>query len=141
MIAAKLKPRGVDDWGDGAFDSPRGDKKHKGIDYCCDVGAEILSPCIGQVTKLGYPYSYKKGFNFRYVEVTDLTGLKHRVFYIKPAVNLGQQVTILAVIGHGQDISGKFSSPRRKPMKNHVHYEILDKGQPINPEGFHNVDS
>jgi len=139
MIAAKLKLRGIDDWGNGAFKAPRGEKKHKGVDYSFDV-LEILSPCIGKVTKLGYPYDYEiHGFNYRYVEITDLTGLRHRVMYINPTVEVGQQVTILNGIGTTQNISSKFHNPNREPMIPHVHYEILDKqNQPINPEKFHN---
>lgn len=143
MIAAKLKQRGCDDWGDGSFKAPRvksdGTRKpHKGIDYACLPGQEILSPCVGEVTKLGYPYPFKEGFNYRYVEVTDLQGLRHRVFYIEPTVEVGHQVTILNVIGASQDIAGKFSNPDKDPMTNHVHYEILDdEGSPLDPAIFH----
>ena len=145
MIAAKLKLRGADSWGDGSFKASRGlDKNgdvklHKGIDYACLPGQEIMSPCVGQVTKLGYPYPYtSSGTNYRYVEITDLTGLKHRIFYITPTVDLTQQVTVLDVIGISQDISAKFHDPKRKPMINHVHVEVLGlDGEPINPEGFH----
>ena len=87
---------------------------------------------------MGYPYPYKAGFNYRYVEVTDLQGLRHRVFYIEPSVDVGHQVTILNVIGVSQDIAGKFSDPNKEPMTNHCHYEILDgKGKPQDPAIFH----
>ena len=143
MISVKLKPRGVDDWGDGSFAAPRvksdGSRKpHKGIDYACLPGQEVISPCVGVVTKLGYPYPIKDGFNYRYVEVTDLQGLRHRVFYIDPTVSIGMHVTILNVIGVSQDIAGKFHDPRKEPMTNHVHYEVLDKaGTPQDPAKFH----
>jgi len=132
MLAAKLKKRGIDAFGSGAFGSSRGDRKHKGIDYACEPGTEILSPCIGKVTKIGYPYPNS---TYRYVEVTDLSKLRNRVFYIKPVVKKGDQVTVLTVIGKAQDIAKKYSTEHKK-MVNHVHYEILN-GEPINPENHH----
>ena len=138
MIAAKLKFRGIDAWGNGAFNASRIGtngkvKKHHGIDYACEPGLEILCPCIGKVTKLGYPYSYvNQGVNFRYVEIIDLNKLKHRVFYIEPSCKAGDQVTILTVIGKVQNIAKKYST-ELKPMVNHIHYEIIDNGQYIDP--------
>ena len=138
MIAAKLKYRGIDAWGNGAFNAPRigsngKTRKHHGIDYACDPGLEILSPCLGEVTKLGYPYPYvSQGTNYRYVEIIDLTGLRHRVFYVEPSCKVGDQLTILSVIGKAQNISNRYSTPR-KPMVNHVHYEIIDDGEYVDP--------
>ena len=138
-MKAKLKQRGIDAWGNGAYGASRlwsGGKarSHKGIDYACEPGLEILSPCIGEVTKLGYPYSYvNKGTNFRYVEIIDLTGLKHRIFYIEPSVKVSDQVTILTVIGKVQSIDNRYTT-EHKVMVNHIHYEIIDKGQYLDPE-------
>ncbi len=135
-MQAKLKLRGIDAWGNGAFNASRISssgkvRKHKGIDYACSPGIEIMSPCLGEVTKLGWPYSSS---NFRYVEVTDLTGeLRHRVFYIEPSVRVGDQVTILTVIGKVQNISNRYST-KNKPKTNHLHYEILTtEGEPLDP--------
>lgn len=143
MIWAKalkeLEQRGTDDWGDGSFGASRGSRKHKGIDYKADPGDEILAPCDGKVTKLGYPYAPKPGdkITYRYVEITDHQGYRHRVFYIEPAVNMARQVNKGVMIGTAQDISGKYHRDDRNPMINHVHYEILDEeGQPTDPEEF-----
>ena len=136
MIAKKLKPRGTDDWGDGSFGAPRGGHTHRGIDYCADPGDEIMAPIAGSVTKLGYPYAPKPGdkTTYRYVEITDYAGRRHRVFYCEPVVELGQHVTLNTVIGLAQDIAGKYHREDRGPMKNHCHYEILDlEGKPVNP--------
>jgi len=137
MLAARLKLRGSDAWGSGAYGAARGHRKHRGVDYAAEEGAYILSPCVGIVTKLGTVY--KKDPHWRYVEVTDLTGLKHRIFYVTPLVHLSQAVTVLDSIGIAQNISLKYlqQDPSVFPMVNHVHYEILDGGTTINPETHH----
>ena len=143
MIAKTLKPRGIDDWGDGSFGAPRGKDKnknpkfHKGIDYCADPGDEILAPIAGAVTKLGYPYTPKQGdkITYRYVEITDYAGRRHRIFYIDPTVGIEQHINLNTIIGISQDIAGKFHHKDKKPMINHIHYEILDlDGNPVNPK-------
>ena len=137
MIAAKLKPRGTDDWGCGDFGASRGDRTHIGEDLAANPGDEIMAPIAGTVTKLGYPYPYKTGFNYRYVQITDYAGRNHRVFYIDPLVSVEMHVKENTVIGIAQDISAKFSDPKRNPMINHVHYEILDRSkQPIDPKSI-----
>lgn len=135
----ELELRGSDDWGDGSFGASRGSRKHKGIDYKAEPGDEILSPCTGKVTKIGYPYAPKPGdkITYRYVEVTDPQGYRHRVFYIEPRVNMARQLNQGVVIGTAQDISGRYHDDDKEPMINHVHYEILDEeGEPVDPEGF-----
>jgi len=133
-----LEHRDADSWGNGSFGASRagGKRSHKGIDYCADPGDEILSPATGQVTKLGYPYAPKPSdkTTYRYVEITDYSGFRHRVFYIEPTVNTGLHVKEGDVIGIQQDIAEKYSTPH-KVMKNHCHYEILDlEDNPVDPE-------
>ena len=139
MLCAKLPFRGSDAWGSGAYKAPRGDHKHKGVDYKVTPGAYILSPCIGEVTKLGHPYGHvENATNYRYVEVTDLIGNRHRVFYIDPLVITGQTVGVLCTIGIAQDISTKYQDPNLSPMTPHIHYEVLNKrSETIDPESFH----
>jgi hypothetical protein len=140
FIRKPLSKRGIDDWGNGAFGAPRGGgRAHKGIDFAASVNDEVLSPVKGSVTKLGYPYAAKPGDEvvFRYVEITDYKGNRHRVFYIEPCVGLEQHVDITTVIGLVQDIAGKYHRDDRNPMTNHCHYEIFDpEGNVINPEEF-----
>ena len=139
MLNMRLPFRGTDSWGDGAYQSPRGDKLHKGIDYRVEPGSYILSPCIGEISKVGYPYGWvENATNYRYVEITDLIGNRHRVFYIDPLVYKGQTVSVLCTIGVAQDISQKYQDPNLSPMTPHIHYEVLDKrGETIDPESFH----
>ena len=139
MLTMRLPFRGSDAWGDGAYQAPRGDKLHKGVDYACNPGSYILSPCIGTVTKLGYPYGWvENATNYRYVQIEDLIGNRHRVFYIEPLVYRGEVVTVLTSIGIAQDISTKYQDPNLSPMTPHIHYEVLNnKGETISPESFH----
>lgn len=129
MIFAVLPQRVADDAGDGAFGASRGDRKHNGIDYSCATGTGILAPCDGQVTKLGYPYA--DALEYRYVQITDANGLNHRVFYISPTVELNQwMVEGTSQIGTAQDIAAKYPA---RGMANHVHYEIKDGSDYIDP--------
>jgi len=137
----KLALRGIDDWGDGSFQAPRGKRKdgtkkyHKGIDYAASVGEEILAPVSGKVTKIGYAYA--DDLSFRYVEIT-CEALRHRTFYINPGVEQGAFVHAGEVIGTCQNISGKWTDPSKDPMVNHIHYEILNaNGEPQNPDEYH----
>lgn len=134
MIKSTLPKRGVDDWGDGEFQASRGGlKKHKGIDYACYPGTAIQSPVNGLVTKLGYPYA--DDLSYRYVQIKTEDEKKHRFFYVEPSVKVGDYVHFGDCIGEAQDIAGRYSTPN-KVMKNHIHYEILVNGKPINPEAI-----
>ncbi len=122
----QIKPpytiRGQDKYGSGAFEAPRGKRKHKGIDPICDKGDHILSIGSGRVTKIGYPYDptdEKKG-HLRYVEVTD--GKKNRVryFYVKPCVTVGQSVYKDTLLGSAQGLLKVYEG-----ITNHFHFEVL----------------
>ena len=123
MITARLPSRGSDAWGCGDFGASRGSRTHKGIDYACAPGTIIMAPYNGRVTKIGYPYS--DDLSYRYVEVTDTGGRKHRVFYVNPLVTIGSDVVAgRSVIGEAQDICARYPDKGNGPMTNHVHYEV-----------------
>ena len=132
MILAELPHRGNDPWGSGEWRAKRGAREHKGIDYWCPPGAVIRSPASGRVTKIGF--CYPDDDKWRYVEVTDSMGYRHRVFYVNPLVSTGTQVTArMSPIGAAMNIAEKYSST----MKPHVHYEVLLlDGTDINPESL-----
>ena len=116
-MIGKLPMRGTDKYGSGEFGASRGEREHKGIDLACYPDTEILSPVSGVVSKLGYPY--KDDLNFMYVQITVSGGTFHRVFYIIPAVSLGDVVDNMTVIGLSQDLTQRYPG-----ITNHVHYEI-----------------
>lgn len=117
--------------GGGWFGAPRGGTRtHRGIDYACYPATEILSPVRGVVTKVGYPYG--DDLSFRYVEVTDDAGYRHRTFYIEPCVEVGDKVYDVDVIGKAQAIVTRYPG---HGMKNHIHYEVISPdGQYIDPD-------
>lgn len=136
MKVIELVARGTDGWGQGKFGASRGNRTHKGVDLMCYEGSNINSHVEGVVTKLGYPYG--DDLSYRYVEITDRVGLRHRFFYVSPWVKVGAHIEINDVIGECQDIQKRYRA--RKPTKymvNHVHYEILRQDDsPIDPEAF-----
>lgn len=136
--------------GSGAFGATRGKYRlHEGEDYVFAPGADVLSPVQGVVTKLGYPYGLTDKQNrtsyriqFRYVQVTDSAGNLHRLFYVSPDVQVGDNVLEGVHLGVAQPIIHRISLDGRtygaRGMKNHVHYEILDReGVPQDPEVWH----
>ena len=129
---SRLPKRGTDPMGDGAFGARRGGRTHRGIDYACPPGFEILANESGTVTKLGYPYA--DDLSYRYVQVTDDLGDAHRYFYVEPVVELHAYVNEGDVIGISQDICARNGYGERG-MKNHIHYEIRRNGEFIDPEG------
>ena len=141
MIVARttLKPRGTDAWGCGDYGASRGTRTHKGIDLLAEPADEILSPVKGRVSKHGYPYTPVAGdqITYRYVEITDYQGNRHRLFYCEPSAAVDLHVDTSTVIGIAQDISSKYSTPD-KLMGNHIHYEIIDKnGDYADPGEFY----
>jgi len=135
MINAILPKRGTDDFGSGDFEASRdgGKRKHKGIDYACYPETMIQAKYSGEITKFGYPYS--DDLSYRYIEITDRHGSKHRYFYVEPdkLLKVGDDVEKNDVIGLSQDISGRYTNKKHQ-MKNHIHYEILVDGEPVNTE-------
>jgi murein DD-endopeptidase MepM/ murein hydrolase activator NlpD len=121
--------------GAGTFGASRagGTRSHKGKDYVAELGEPINSPVVGKVTKIGYPYA--SDLSYRYVQVTDLDGNDHRMFYVSPdpSIEVGSTVGKGDVIGKAQDVAAKHGGG----MINHVHYEILDPSKnPIDEDTY-----
>lgn len=150
----QIKPpyviRSTDRYGMGYFKAPRqGGRLHKGIDPCCKVGDEILSVSCGVVTKIGFPYSqavadaswsqeqrskHEAKKARRYVEVTDLRGLRVRYFYVNPKVAVGDTVHKDTLLGIAQGVGEALPG-----IIEHFHFEVLPKGngqQPLDPNEY-----
>lgn len=132
LIAANKMIRN-DPAGAGNFGASRdgGTRSHKGLDLLSNPGGVVNSPISGKVTKIGFPYD--GDFKFRYVEVEDESGSKHRVFYVDPkgVLEVGSTVEKGSPMGIAQDVTEKFPDTGMEP---HVHYEIKDsKGEQIDP--------
>lgn len=127
MIGAILPRRGIDRHGSGAWGAPRGARTHKGVDYACYPGTEILSPRNGVCTKLGYPYG--DDLSFRYVEITDERETRIRFFYVTPALAEGDAVKAGDLIGTAQDIVARYPG-----ITGHIHVEMVRDGNHLNPD-------
>ena len=121
--AIECELRGSDPAGEGHYGASRGDRTHNGIDYKCVPGAAVLSPVYGEISKLGYPYA---DLQWRYIEITDDSGLHYRLFYVKPIdfLGVGSHIDEDDIIGIAQDISERYPDQGMTP---HIHYEIKDQ--------------
>lgn len=136
MISVELPPRGQDDFGSGEFGASRdgGTRSHVGVDFAAPVDGLLRSKTDGKVTKHGTVY--ENDASFKYVEVTSDDGARHRYYYVKPDIRVGQKVSQGDFLGKVQNIAGKYSTKDKK-MKNHVHYEIKDTtGSRVDPHEY-----
>ena len=135
-----LKPmeRGTDSMGSGAYGASRGSRTHKGVDLCAIPNQIVCSHVNGHVTKIGRPYAPNNNSDkdvlksaLRYVQVTDHSGVAHRFFYVKPSVEIGQNVYTGSELGIVSDLNEIWPT-----MKNHVHYEVKVGGFHVNPDEY-----
>lgn len=121
----------VDAAGSGHFGAPRGSRTHRGVDYEVVPGEDIYSPCDGVIRKWGFCYANEP--KWRYVEVEDAWGNRHRIFYVKPGTPPHRVVRAGDVIATAMDITERYPDSGMEP---HIHYEIITDGEYINPEAL-----
>lgn len=132
LLVREEPPVRMDKAGSGMFGAPRGSRTHNGVDYLARPNDGVCSTVNGTVTKLGFPYN--GNIHYRYVEVTDGKGFRHRFFYVSPFVEVGEPIVTGQVIGEAQNVAANYPD---SGMNNHIHYEIKTKaGKFVNPEGF-----
>lgn len=98
----------------------------------CMKGSQVLSCTDGKVTKIGYPYNpsdEKKG-HLRYVQITT-DGHDLRYFYIKPMVELGQEIKEGDILGLVQGLADIYDG-----ITEHFHFEVKKNGEVINPNNY-----
>lgn len=136
MLKVKAPIRGDDIHGNGAYQAPRGNRKHRGIDVACYKGSAVLAATAGKVTKIGRPY-YKenpqtekdrKKNALRYVQVTDADGYDVRYFYIAPCVSIGDRVGVDKPLGITQGLESIY-----KGITDHYHFEVKKDGHYVDP--------
>jgi murein DD-endopeptidase MepM/ murein hydrolase activator NlpD len=125
-----------DAFGQGHFGAPRGVRKHKGVDYIAIVGASVISPVNGVITKYGWAYASNP--DQRYIEITDADNVKHRLFYtyLSLNINVGTYVTMGEYVGRIGNISAMYDTDKKK-MINHLHYEIVEDGIHVDAELYY----
>lgn len=113
--------RGFDAYGYGHFGASRdgGTRDHKGVDYRAEAGQAVKAPISGYVTKIGTAYSSAP--EYKYVEIRN-PALRYeaRVFYVDPAVSVGDSVHLGDVIGTVRSLKLKYGDA----MTDHVHLEL-----------------
>ena len=125
--------RGIDVWGQGKYGAPRdnGTRIHKGADFICIPGQDIVSPINGVVVREKIPYSTKsQGILFGGLLIKN-SHCEITMFYFEPLKEVIKMPIIKGqVIGKAQDIGLRY--PGIVP---HVHLQI----DSINPELFINL--
>ena len=123
-------PRGHDAYGDGGFHARRdgGTRPHEGVDYDSRAGQQVVAPISGYVTRIGYAYPGDE--RFRYVEIANpALRLTARVFYIDPAVAVGDSVALGRPIGAAHSLQARYGG-----ITDHVHLEIERAGRKIDAQ-------
>ena len=116
--------RSEDAYGFGAFGASRvgGAREHEGVDFIAEAGQTVTAPISGFVTKIGYAYPGDQSLKF--VEITNpALHYEARVFYVDPAVRVGDAVALGHPIGRHHTLERKYPGG----MTDHVHLEIINR--------------
>lgn len=109
-----------DDHGNGHYGAFRGSRgQHKGVDYLCDPGQEIVMPTNkAQIERISMPYRDDNRFSGFMIR-NQWICLK--LFYFEPDITLiGKQVGMGNVIGRAQNIADKYPG-----MLAHIHVRVV----------------
>ena len=118
--------RGLDKHGEGKYGAGRGNHLHKGADFICVPGQNIVSPIKGIIIREAKPYA-KSDYSGLLIRGSDI---EIKMFYLEINLKLiGSSIMIGDFVGIAQDISKKYPG-----MTPHIHLEIVS----INPELFIN---
>ena len=137
-------PVRMDRGGNGRYGAPRSYKdkngnlkryRHRGTDFECLPGQDVLSPIDGTIVRLATPYADDDRFSGLVIE-NDWITLK--LFYVavsathqRAAMPVGRSVRKGEKIGPAQDISHRYPGAGVTP---HVHLEITSLS--LNPEWY-----
>ena len=113
--------------GDGRFQSPRsGHRRHQGIDLVAPLDSPVRAVRSGTVLQVGM----HRGLG-RFIELQHRHGVRTRYAHLQTAgVEPGQRVRQGAVIG----AVGKTGNARHAWITPHLHLEVLQDGEPIDPQ-------
>ncbi len=103
-------------------------KFHDGMDFTAPTGTEIYATGKGVVTKVGWEQGYGNSIKIDH-------GYGYETFYAHLSdfnVGVGKTVVRGEVIGYVGN-TGKSTGP-------HLHYEVHQKGVPVNPQNFYFLD-
>lgn len=101
---------------------------HEGMDFSCDIGTPVYATADGVIKKA----RWERGYGYL-ITIDHGYGYETRYAHLKSfKVRTGQKVVrgeTIALSGN----SGQSSGP-------HVHYEVLQKGRPVNPANYYFMD-
>jgi len=123
-------PRGHDAFGDGCFHASRdgGTRPHEGVDYDSRAGQTVTAPISGFVSKIGY--AYPGDARFKYVEIDNpALHIEARVFYVDPAVEVGNSVALGTPIGTAHSLQARYGG-----ITDHIHLELAESGRKIDAQ-------
>ena len=120
-----------DSLGSGNFWKSRIGHYHEGIDLECSLGETVYAPISGKIIRKAYPYPTDKRFEGCVIQ-NETQEVK---FFYMVSNRVGQTVKAGEAIGVCQAINTKYTVS----MKNHIHLEIRENGELINPETVYQI--
>lgn len=125
--------RRMDPYGSGEYGASRGSRTHDGVDYIAQAEQNVVAPISGRVLRISWPYASGIDANvLEGVEIEASDGTRCWVWYIKPSVNIINQVVKagVSVIGRAKTLSNRYS----KNITDHVHVRMQTRfGSSVNP--------
>jgi len=109
--------READAFGQGTFAAPRGNRKHKGIDFLGVPNERVSCPCDGVIRRIGRCYGDTA--EYKLVEINAGPAWV-RLLYVDPDIFPGDEVSAGDTLGWAQDIAARYGPG----MDNHVHLEV-----------------
>jgi hypothetical protein len=132
-LVDNFKIRGVDKFGSGKFGAQRRKSTgevytHQGIDILTYSGQAIKAPFDLQFIRVADPYPNDKTLKGG---IWKSGNLELKIFYMIPNTN---QKTFKKgeIIGYAQNLNDKYG----EGIGNHIHLEIRENGNLINPEKY-----
>ena len=101
--------RGWDTWGSGAFNAPRGGKPHKGADYICTPGRDVIAPCYCHTDREARPYNEGDYSGLLLIDIQEIFLIW--LFYLSPLADSLVKGKVFSPgdrLGIAQDISKKY---------------------------------
>ncbi len=127
----RLKVRGQDEYGAGAYGAPRtrnGKKrKHPGVDLVIKPWKNIIAPGIGWVERIGICYANDLRYH-KMVLWLDEYELRVNLLYVWPRLLQTGDFHRGDVIGIAEDLGARYPN-----IINHLHFEVLLKGKKVDP--------
>lgn len=125
-------PRGCDPQGCGHYHASRGSRLHNGIDLAAQVGESVFAGIYGKITRHLRVYSNDPRYIGLEIQGTGIhSSYKMKLFYVDQMLPAGTVVSPSSIVGKAQNIAAKYSG-----ITNHVHIELYQNGQRINPSSF-----